>query len=812
MFPDWYRSRLLRLIASGVLSLIASLSLVNQLLADEASGENPPPTFYQDVLPLLKKNCVACHHARLAEGGLNLEALEGLHKGGDSGSLFDPANLDESLLIGRIDGSVGDIMPPEDNGVGAVPLNEAEIGKIKAWIQAGMPEGTPTASEAGLAWQDLPPSLRAVYTLSASPDGSLLAVGRGNTLAIVDAATGKTLQTLSDPSLASVLGTETSSQPPAHLDFVNSTAFDPTGNRIASGGFRTLKLWQKNSLPKLTDTTLAAATEQQRNQLLDTVLATIAAPQAKFIANDPAGKLDGIDLGGQAITQFFAAADQPWGFVVTADGKARIVNVPAKTILCELQLAGDIKHQQSRMELAATRQKQQAEFIAGLIPPSEEAVKKEEESLAKVQKTQEEKTAELETKKTELANAETELKVAQEATEPATEQAKLDELTKKRDEAVKNKEAAEAALVAANQALAAATDARDQSQSALEALRQELVAEQQRQAELEMQVSTFIAANPPLAITAVSIEVNEQGSGRAMVATAANGCRVCSTPDGRLLQVLTGAPENISNIIGVNETDLLAVGKTSEGEGAGLKWALWQAGDSWTLEQAIGDATGESPFSDRVTAIDFSPDGRWAVVGSGEPSRVGEVYVIDLETKTIHTVWDRLHSDAVLAIAFSPDGRMLATAGADRQIRVVDFPSGENVRSLEGHTHHVLGLAWQDHGRRLASASADNTVKLWDVRNNQAERTITIGNKELAGVEFIGTTSQIAVCTGGGVVSLYNADNGGHIRNYQGVSGFQMAITAAANGQWFAAGGDTGVVRVWPTDKDQPLLAWPPTE
>lgn len=131
------------------------------------------------------------------------------------------------------------------------------------------------------------------------------------------------------------------------------------------------------------------------------------------------------------------------------------------------------------------------------------------------------------------------------------------------------------------------------------------------------------------------------------------------------------------------------------------------------------------------------------------------------------------------------------------------------MRSLEGHTHHVLGLAWQDHGRRLASVSADHTVKIWDVRNNQAERTIAAGNKELAAVAFVGTTSQIALCSGSGVVSLYNADNGGHIRNYQGVSGFQMALAADPGGQWLAAGGDLGNFRLWSVESDQPKVLWP---
>ena len=51
----------------------------------------------------------------------------------------------------------------------------------------------------------------------------------------------------------------------------------------------------------------------------------------------------------------------------------------------------------------------------------------------------------------------------------------------------------------------------------------------------------------------------------------------------------------------------------------------WNLSVEWKLERTIGSPDAASVFADRVTALDFSPDGKTLAVGSGEPSRSGEI-------------------------------------------------------------------------------------------------------------------------------------------------------------------------------------------
>ena len=106
-----------------------------------------PVDFQSEILPLLKQNCLACHHEKEAEGGLILETVESMTKGGDSGHGVVPGKAEESLLFTRAVGLEEPLMPPEDNSVGANPLTPEQLGLLKRWIEEGAEVGKSVMKE-----------------------------------------------------------------------------------------------------------------------------------------------------------------------------------------------------------------------------------------------------------------------------------------------------------------------------------------------------------------------------------------------------------------------------------------------------------------------------------------------------------------------------------------------------------------------------------------------------------------------------------------------------------------------------------------
>src|SRR5260370_30411832 len=63
------------------------------------------------------------------------------------------------------------------------------------------------------------------------------------------------------------------------------------------------------------------------------------------------------------------------------------------------------------------------------------------------------------------------------------------------------------------------------------------------------------------------------------------------------------------------------------------------------------------------------------------------------------------HTALIYHVAFSPDGKLLATAGFDNLIKLWEWPSGKEVRTLTGHTGPVYCVAFHPNGSTLASGS-----------------------------------------------------------------------------------------------------------
>ncbi len=224
--------------------------------------------YTKDIAPLWKRSCVACHNSKKAEGGLNLESAALLLKGSDSGQSVISGKSAESELLKRIVATDDSAMPPKDNSAGAKPLTPAEVELVKQWIDAGaMPgdDGMPV----NIVWQPVPGAFQPIYAVDTSIDSQFVASGRGNQVVVHSwplLNSASTAIALVDPQTVQATGV-----PSAHLDLVQSVAFNPDCTMLASGGFRCVKLWKRDfapaSLVGLKPTTGVAEPSHQGNLL-----------------------------------------------------------------------------------------------------------------------------------------------------------------------------------------------------------------------------------------------------------------------------------------------------------------------------------------------------------------------------------------------------------------------------------------------------------------------------------------------------------------------------------------------------------------
>jgi WD40 repeat protein/mono/diheme cytochrome c family protein len=197
-----------------------------------------PVDYAKDVAPIFTAKCLGCHQGWNVQGQYQMGTVESIVKGGKRGVAVVPGKPDESNLYLMAAHRKKPVMPPASEGN---DLTDAERATLKAWIEQGA-KG-PAAAEAKALRKValvLPAAtVKPIRAVAVHPKEPLVAVARANAIYLVDAKTGAIAGMFQDPTIEAVAGRAA----PAHVSLVESLAFSPDGQTLASGSFREVTLW-----------------------------------------------------------------------------------------------------------------------------------------------------------------------------------------------------------------------------------------------------------------------------------------------------------------------------------------------------------------------------------------------------------------------------------------------------------------------------------------------------------------------------------------------------------------------------------------
>jgi WD40 repeat protein len=198
-----------------------------------------------------------------------------------------------------------------------------------------------------------------------------------------------------------------------------------------------------------------------------------------------------------------------------------------------------------------------------------------------------------------------------------------------------------------------------------------------------------------------------------------------------------------------------------------------------------------------VGGVAFSPDGKTLASASADKT----VKLWDVKTGK-DTLTLTGHEDPVACVAFSPDGKKIATGSYDHLAKVWDAKTGKVMQTFRGHDGVVMALAFHPNGKRLVTGSIDGAIGLCSLASGEPA-FMTVHKSWVNGVAFDPPGKVLASASSDGTIQLRGDDEAlespfGELHRPLNPKAAEIrSVAFSPDGKLLAAGTRYGIVKVW---------------
>ncbi|MCX8070998.1 MAG: protein kinase [Candidatus Binatia bacterium] len=176
-------------------------------------------------------------------------------------------------------------------------------------------------------------------------------------------------------------------------------------------------------------------------------------------------------------------------------------------------------------------------------------------------------------------------------------------------------------------------------------------------------------------------------------------------------------------------------------------------------------------------------------------TRTGQLVILDLARPEAGVALD-VSGAPLRALALLPGDTVIATAGFDRRIYLVDPAAASELSVLPGHESIVACLLSLPSGR-IASASYDHTVRLWDAGARACVTVLRGHERQVVALAATDTGKFLASGDLGGTVVLWDPESGRMVCRWQAHEGAVHALQFIRGGELLVSGGSDGQLKMW---------------
>ncbi len=194
--------------------------------------------------------------------------------------------------------------------------------------------------------------------------------------------------------------------------------------------------------------------------------------------------------------------------------------------------------------------------------------------------------------------------------------------------------------------------------------------------------------------------------------------------------------------------------------------------------------------TDWVFTASFSPDGKTIASASADKT----VKLWNRDGKEIQVRLE--HSNWVSSLSFSPNGKVLASGDKDGTIKLWQL-NGTLLRPISGHTDRVYNLSFSPNGQLMASAGDDKKIKIWQIKDGTLIRSLPGSSHSVASFKFSSDSQFLTSVVGDGTIKTWRVSNGELAQTLPGPSSSVVAVKFSPDGKVIASANSNGTMNLW---------------
>jgi WD40 repeat protein len=194
-----------------------------------------------------------------------------------------------------------------------------------------------------------------------------------------------------------------------------------------------------------------------------------------------------------------------------------------------------------------------------------------------------------------------------------------------------------------------------------------------------------------------------------------------------------------------------------------------------------------------VTDVSVRPDGAQAAVASD----IGLITLVDMTTGAAAKTFSKKRYGAAHGVCFTPDGQRLLSGGDDRDLRVWDVATGNEMAVLSGHEDGIMAVAVHPDGTRAATASRDNTVRVWDLSTGSVVQVLEGHTFTIHDVAFSADGTRLASASWDHWLRVWDVPSGRELLNAEDTDARFCSVAFHPSGSCLATGNSDGHIRIF---------------